>query len=571
MAKMSQHSILSLSNGKRQVLMSGVACVSLLCAVHAAKAFDYQFDNGLDVRFDNTIQYSVTERTAPVSPYLGGQTGAAQNTNDGDDNLRAGIVSNRVDLLTKFDISDSGYGFDTTVDSFYDTVYNQKTQNTDSATYNPAQQPAGKFTSATQTQAGRNIELRNLFVYGSHDIAGVPVTLRVGRLVNLFGESLFFASNGIAYGNAPVDVERASSVPNTQAKDLFLPVGQALISAQLTPAVLVSAYYQFEWEKFNFIPSGSYFSPVDLIDAGGQRLYAGAAGPRSALYFYRANDISGSDTGQFGLAVHYDPIGSSFDFGFYALQYNDSEPQVYTSPHFVLINHVPTVVPTPVAGTAPGSPSALALGTYQTVYADHIQIYGVSTSTTYGPINLAGEVSVRANEDLRSTVTVGPFENPNNTNHALYAIGDVAHYQASEIYLGPKESGLWDSSSVVGEVAGENLFAISANKDNFDRVDSQHIALGLRTVAAATYFEVVQGLDLSPNIGLGWNFMGKSPDTNAFNNTGIDRGGDISFGVSGTYLNKWTGGISYTRYIAPAGRDPYADRDFVSFNIERTF
>ena len=551
-------------------LLSGMACASLLCIVRPAQAFNYQFDNGVDVRFDNTIEYSVTERTSPVVSYLGGQHGPAVNTNDGDDNLRSGIVSNRVDVLSKFDISDNGYGFDASVDSFYDFVYNQKTQNRNGATYNPASQPADKFTSATQTQAGRNVELRNLFVYGSHDIDGIPVTVRVGRLVNLFGESLFFAQNGIAYGNAPIDIARASDVPNTQAKDLFLPVGQALISVQLSDAVSVSAYYQFEWEKFNLVPAGSYFSTADLLDEGGQRIYAGAAGP-NALYFYRAHDIKGSNTGQFGLAVHYDPPGSAFDYGFYALQYNDSEPQVYTSPHFVIINHVPTVVPTPVAGTAVGSPKALQLGIYQTVYADHIQIYGASVSTTVGALNLAGEASVRANEDLRSSVTVGPGETPNNTNHALYAIGDVAHYQASGIYLGPKIPHLWDGTTVLAEAAGENLFEISANKDNFDQADARHMALGLRTVASANYYQVLPGLDLSPNLGLGWNFMGKSPDTNAFNTTGIDRGGDITMGVSATYLNEWTGGISYTRYISPPERDPKADRDFLAFNVERTF
>ncbi len=558
---------------KRLALLSSVACASLLCAGHPAHAFNYQFDNGVDVRFDNTIQYSVTERTSPVSPYLGGQMGAAQNTNDGDNNLAAGIVSNRFDLLSKFDISDNGYGFDTTIDSFYDTVYNQKTQNTDNGTYNPAQQPASKFTSATQTQAGRNIELRNLFIYGSHDIAGIPVTLRVGRLVNIFGESLFFAGNGIAYGMTPIDVARAISVPNTQAKNLFLPVGQAVISAQLNNSVSVTAYYQFEWEKFNFIPNGSYFSPEDLFDEGGQRIYAAtaapyvsAAHPGSALYFYRANDIRGADTGQFGAAVHYDPEGTAWDFGFYALQYNDSEPQVYT--------HVSPTGPRPAPGAVPyGAPAALVLGTYQTVYADGIQIYGASTSTTVGPMNIAGEVSVRANEDLRSTVTVPANEQftSGNGKGALYAIGDVAHYQASEIYLGPKIPGLWDTSSVVGEVAGENLFAITANKENFDTVDSRHMAFGLRTVASATYYQLLPGMDVSPNIGLGWNFMGKSPDADAFNGTGIDRGGDLTLGIAAVYLNKWTGGISYTRYIAPPQRDPFADRDFVSFNVERTF
>ncbi len=546
----------------RYALLCGVACAALMGSNHAAQAFQYRFANGVDIRFDNTIEYSVITRTAPVNRLLGGPT--AYNNNDGDDNTRTGIVSNRIDVLSQFEISDAGFGFDGSIDSFYDTVYNQRTQNNNGASYNPAQQPSTKYTTATQTETGRNVELRNLFVYGSHDIDGVPVTVRVGRLVNLFGESLFFAQNGIAYANAPLDIERASSTPNTQAKDLFLPVGQATITVQATDSISVTAYYQFEWEKFNLPATGTFFSGTDILDEGGQRLYVGAAGPNRALYFYRAHDMDGADTGQFGLAVHYDPIGSSFDYGFYALQYNDSEPQVYVRPRV----GAPVVVP----GTAAGAPIAESLGTYQTVYADHIQIYGASTSTTIGPLNLAGEASVRANEDLVSTVTVPANEQfANNTNHALYAIGDVAHYQVSEIYAGSKLPGFWDGYTITGEAAGENLFAISANKNNFNRATAKHMALGLRTVGSLTYYEALPGLDVSPQIGLGWNFMGKSPDTNAFNTTGIDRGGDITFGIAGTYLNKWTGGIAYTRYISPPARDPKADRDFFSFNVERTF
>jgi hypothetical protein len=108
---------------KYRLLCSTTVCASLICAGHAANAFTKQFDNGLVIRLDNTIQYSVTERTAPESSYFADNP----NANDGDNNLRAGIVSNRIDLLSTFDISDSGYGFDASADSFYDTVYNQKT------------------------------------------------------------------------------------------------------------------------------------------------------------------------------------------------------------------------------------------------------------------------------------------------------------------------------------------------------------------------------------------------------------------------------------------------------------
>jgi hypothetical protein len=548
-------------------IISGVSCgwflatagTAIFGLVKPGHAYEYQFPNGVEIQFQNTLQYSVLERTAPVSSELTSNL----NADDGDLNLAGGIVSNRFDLLSKFDISYQGFGFDASADSLYDFVYNKKTQNSNAFTYNPASQPPDKYTSATTTQAGKNIELRNLFVYGTQNVGGIPVTLRIGRFADLFGESLLFAANGISYGQAPIDIARASSVPNTQAKDLFLPVGQADISAQLTDSFSATAYYQFEWEKANFTPEGDFFSTTDILDEGGQRIIAfpptevapGVLAPGG--YFYRANDIKGSGTGQFGLAVHYDPTASQYDLGFYALQYNDSEPQVYVRPGLA-----PAFVP---GGNVP----SLALGTYQLVYPDHIQIYGVSASTTVGATNFAGEISARTNEPLVSTVTVVPGEIADNGTNARYAKGNTLHYQSSLIYLGPGTK-LYGASSVLAEVAGDNLLGFSRNRKNFT-VGQQHMALGLRTIGSLTYYSVIPGLDLTPNIGIGYNFMGKAPDTLGFNNTGIDRGGDITFGVSFIYLSKWSGGLNYTRYIAPPGRDALADRDFVAFNVERTF
>jgi hypothetical protein len=537
--------------------------LAFLCLARPSYAYEYTFPNGIEIQFQNTLQYSVLQRVAPVNAQLNSNI----NGDDGDKNLAGGIVSNRFDLISKLNVSYQNFGFDASVDSFYDFVYNQKTQNTDALTYNPAQEPPSKFTAQTIAISGRNIELRNLFAYGSSTIFGDPVTIRVGRFVNLFGESLLFAANGISYGQAPIDAQRAASVPNTQAKDLFLPVGQADGTVQFSDAISATAYYQFEWEKGILPPEGSYFSTADLLDGGGQRIIAFPPTPNAHIpggyapggYFYRNNDIKGSTTGQFGLAVHYDPPDSQYDIGFYALQYNDSEPQVYTHVHAV-----PSFVP---GAYLP----SLSLGTYQLVYADHIQIYGVSASTTVGPTNFAGEISARTNEPLNSTVTIlpGPPVDAGNGRNALYAKGNTLHYQASAIYLGPGAK-LWDASTVLFEAAGDNLLGFSKNRENFTQ-GTQHMAIGLRAIPSITYYSVVSGLDLTPSIGFGYNFMGKAPDTAAFNNTGIDRGGDITFGLSFLYLSKWSGGIDYTYYIAPPGRNPYADRDFVAFNVERTF
>ncbi len=541
-----------------RLLLRGMVMAPLAVIAKPSYAYEHTFKDGVNVQFDNTLQYSVLERTAPVSSEIVSNV----NADDGDRNLASGIVSNRFDLLSKFDISDNGYGFDVSADSFYDTVYNQNTQNSNADTYNPANEPPNKFTAATRTQAGRNIELRNFFVYGSNDVAGIPVTVRVGRLVNLFGESLLFATNGISYGNAPIDIERALSVPNTQVKDLFLPVGQVNVTAQLTDSVSATMYYQFEWEKANFAPAGSFFSTSDILDEGGQRIIAEQPGTpglpqETGAYFYRGPDQKGADTGQFGIALHYDPPTGSYDLGFYALQYNDSEPQVYVRPGA----GVPAFIP--------GTPNALSLGSYQVVYPDHIQIYGMSGSTTVGAANFAGEVSARTNEPLASTVTVAPGMIANNSNHPLYAIGNTMHYQASMVYLG-SATRLWDTSTILAEAAGDNLLGFTKNRENFD-TSQRHMALGLRVITQATYFQVLPGVDLTPELALGWNFMGLAPDTLGFNNTGIDRGGDLTVGLLYQYLENWNGSITYTNYIAPPGRNSYADRDFVGFNVERTF
>ena len=123
---------------------------------------------------------------------------------------------------------------------------------------------------------------------------------------------------------------------------------------------------------------------------------------------------------------------------------------------------------------------------------------------------------------------------------------------------------------MIGEAAVDSLLSIDKNSANYNRAASGHMASGVRVIGSATYFQVIPGLDVSPSIGLGWNFQGHAPDTLVFNASGIDRGGDLTVGVALTYLNEWFGGIRYTRYISPPGRDPAADRDFLSFDVERT-
>ena len=97
----------------------------------------------------------------------------------------------------------------------------------------------------------------------------------------------------------------------------------------------------------------------------------------------------------------------------------------------------------------------------------------------------------------------------------------------------------------------------------------------------------VAALDLGVPISLSYNPHGKSSVVSVFNNTGIDKGGDFSIGLDGSYLDAWRFTLNYTLYYGEKGlfhnglngtttqvktfQNYFADRDFISFSLRRTF
>ena len=96
-------------------------------------------------------------------------------------------------------------------DAWYDTVYHQTNHNNWPSSFNPYSVPNNEFTRAVQRQEGEDADLLNAFLYDSFDVGDVPVSFRIGRHSLLWGESLFFAGNGIAAGQAPIKRRRHSA------------------------------------------------------------------------------------------------------------------------------------------------------------------------------------------------------------------------------------------------------------------------------------------------------------------------------------------------------------------------
>jgi hypothetical protein len=510
------------------------ACLVWAClGTGASFSADLYHDDGLDVRWDNTLRYIAAFRT------FSRDQGLLVNPNwdDGDRNFDPGPISNRLDLLSELEVTDGDFGLRLSGAGWYDTVYQQHNDNDSPATFNPFSVRHDEFTRGTRRVHGADIQLGDAFVHGSFEAGGMPLSFRVGRYALLWGESVFFGENSIAAGQAPSDVARELAQPSSYSKDVFLPVWQASSTVQPADDVSLTAYYQFAWRKDQMPGSGSYFSYNDYLDAGGERIFLAPG-----HFLYRARDITPPDTGQFGLALQVS--GSDVNYGLYALRFNAKDPQTYL--YF-------------------GAPSR-GDGLYRLVYPTGTELYGASLSTYLGDSDVSGEMSFRRNAPLVSYPIVVPEGmQANNTNHPLYPIGNSLHGQvSSDTTFGA--SSLWERADFAVELAANERLAVTRNAENLDpSVD--HFAMAFQANFTPQYFEVLPGLDLSIPLGFGYGLVGNS----SIDDTQKAHAGNFEIGVDATYRALWKANLTFTHFIGDPVHQRLADRDFVAFTVQRTF
>lgn len=529
-------------------LIARIAAIA--ASAHAAQAYAFPIDVGnpdVKLRWDNTFKYSNAFRLKDRSD----KVMADARTDDGDRNFDKGLISNRIDWLSELDASYKNFGGRLSGAAWYDDVYNKDNDNNSPGTSNNISVPHDEFTDETRDRMGRKGELLDAFVYAKGSLGDVSGTVRFGRHTLIFGESLFFGSNGIANAQGPIDLVKLLNVPSSQFKEVLRPVEQVSGQLQITPKLSLTAYYQLKWEKTIIPPAGSYLSTSDIAGEGAE-----SAGP-----FLRQKDIRAQDSGQGGLQLRYRFTDIDAEVGLFAARYHDKTPNFYL-----------TLDPTTFA------PSGLVH-----TYAEGIKAYGASFSTVLANVNVAGEMSVRDNVPLVSDPQVVVAGTANNDGHPAYAVGKTAHAQVSAVYL-LETTRLWEGGVLLAEVAWNRRLSIDKNESALDP-NTTRDATAFRVVFSPAYYQVLPGLDINIPIGLGYNPDGKSSAIFAFNG-GVKHGGDFSIGVTGEYEQVWQFGLNYVHYI---GREnslltppnsptaflsydqPLRDRNFLSLNIKRTF
>ncbi|MDB5819122.1 MAG: hypothetical protein JWQ11_2762, partial [Rhizobacter sp.] len=95
-------------------------------------------------------------------------------------------------------------------------------------------------------------------------------------------------------------------------------------------------------------------------------------------------------------------------------------------------------------------------GPFRFVYARDERLIGASLARSIGPVSFGSEISYRQNAHLNSAVTYDYL-------HDTGARGDTLHAVANGVYLMPKTP-LWDTGSLIGEIAYSHLVKITENE-----------------------------------------------------------------------------------------------------------
>jgi hypothetical protein len=543
----------------RMTLSIGATSILLAALPGSALAFNLYdgqaYGNDLEINLQTTLSYTPIFRVGAVSHILTSATGNP-NGSEGDLAFQHGLVSNEIEILPILDIKDGSFGAHFSGEAYLNSSFLGTNQNDQPSTLNPYSIAKNTdFTSATRNVDGENARVLDAFVYDTKSFGAnnaQTATIKVGRQTLLWGQSLFLANNGIAAGMAPVDLITASNNPNAQTQQIVEPVGQVVVTYQPNSVLTLQGYYQFEWAHDYFQGVGAYFSDVDLLDAGGERiLFFPGAG------LYRSKNLSPENgNGQFGASVQA-TLGN-YDIGVYGLRYDSKTPEVYT-----------------YAGAPRPTPTGLSFGTYNLVYPRDIWIEGTSLSTTVGPVNVGAEISLRQHMNLVNEAGIAAEPNSNANSNPAYPVGTTWAGQVSGIYISPGFRLDPGGTTLIGEIGFNHVLSVTANKENLTELPFRSsTAAQFQFVISPTYYDVLPQLQLNFPVGMAYGFYGRS-EVDATENNGT---GTVNVGVTATYKATWIASVTYNDYIgAPnplitfGGEPSLADRSYVLFNFQHTF
>ena len=437
------------------------------------------------VQVDTIVSVGATVRTggqdcAKISTGNGGcasSNGVTYGVNDDDGNVnteRYDPISIVAKAVSDIGVTYENYGGFMRVKAFYD-YWNAEHQGDVSTRFGNRPMNDAYRGSRPRDEAGSDIEILDAFVYGSFDVADRPLSMRVGRQVINWGESVFISGGINSY--LPVDVQ-ALRTPGSEIKEALLPEGSVFLSLGLPNEVSVEGFYTFAYERTKLDACGTFFSTTDSACEGGAYVLsgvtvAGTDDPDVApIYIPRIADDEPDDQGQFGLAMRYyaDWMNQGTELGLYFVNYHSKLPiGTFTAADLSTIT---------ITGSIPVDLAAASnTKEYQSVYPEDIQEIGFSFNTSLanflGGTALQGELLYTADMPFQlSDVEINAHDVENylkNYNPALGAVFSGLYgvslddiYSGSDVSEGDVISGYSEYDVVTGQVGTTSTLASSS-------------------------------------------------------------------------------------------------------------
>ena len=552
---------------KRAFAYSTLAIAATL-ALGAGEASAFDIDTGnpdFAIRLDNTVRLNLGFRTESRDSKIGNTAIA----DEGDYSFDTGdAIAKRFDLLSEFDlVYKKRYGLRVSGAAWYDFAYDSGTSksNPNAPLVNIPSYVGNQYSSTVKRLYRDGAEVLDAFIFGGVDLGAVPVQAKLGRHTIYWGESLLLGGHmhSVSYAQAPLDLQKGFATPGTEVKELFRPLNQLSLQAQVTDTLSVAGQYMLEWESARYPEGGTYLGPVDFAFNGPDRQFVSAG----LGFAYRAPPSNAPDQGEWGLASRWSPTWLDGTLGFYYRNFADKLPQTFI--------------------TKVGANSA---SRYNLIYADNISLYGVSLAKNIGGISLGAEVSYRHNTPLNSQVlgiapglpAEGDTKGPRgDTYHALVnALGVVPQNPLFDTASWSAELTFADWSKVN---SGQNLFfaegfAPCKGKDVGDGCTTKNYT-GLSLGFTPTWFHVFPGVDLLAPITFSRGLHGNAPTVFG----GNQDNGNYSVGIAADIQAKYRVDLKYIDYfgtykdngVAVTAQNGFTtlleDRGFVSLTFKTTF
>ena len=440
----------------------------------------------VNFNFATTLSVAASVRTGAqdcryISIYNGGCHGAggtdySVNSDDGDINVQQWEpISTPVKGISEVEATWRNYGVFVRGKAYYD-YYGDRFLGDGGGKYGPVNAPTDqrrpledgfRGDDAANLQA-RGAELLDAFVYGNFDVFDRQLTVRVGKQVVNWGESLFLPGGVSSY--LPFDVA-ALVKPGLELKELYRPQLSAYASVGLPAGFTFEAMYIADWTKSRLPACGSFFAPDDsLVDGCAYALAGGEVYQRADGSWYapsttieRIASQEPPEQGQYGFALRYyaDWLNQGTELAGYFTNFHSNLPIGTTTASFEPstnpVYQAARVFCPPGAGTLSGpgctaaSPAtddngnpitygqaifALAAGDNKKVLAQYpadIKMFGTSFNTTVNLLNgtaISGELAFYPNM---------PFQVDPNEIQAVDAenFGYTAGPGEEDYYTGP--------------------------------------------------------------------------------------------------------------------------------------